>query len=785
LKVTKHKILIVDSDIATKEMISSLFQWKGNSLYHSMTADDGLDFLKKNEVSLLIVSSDLEGMNLMTFLNRAVMVSPRTVRIIVTDLERLSSLTEAISKGTIFHFLTKPLKEEMVARAVRGGLSCFEDASSSGGRNIFDQVQHLKRLKKEAGKNDDFKVGLKDVATRLGKGWSTTVKNLVRMVESKVPYLSGHADEVSLIARTISAKMGLADDLQSDIELASFIHDLGMVLVNEDALKRAGPIEESEMAAVREHPYIAETLLDMGLNQERVKLFVKEHHERFDGKGYPEGLTGDEISLGGRILAVSEFVASARHNRSYRNAMTDSMIMDHLREMSGTAFDPEVVKIFITLLENEEWPSKSFVEEEKEEQILIVDDEVNILKSLKRLLRKKGYSVIICEKPEEALDIVRKGGISIIISDHRMPGMTGVELLQKARQIVPDVPRILLTGYADKSSAIDAINKGGVYRYLEKPWFDDELVAVIKSALVQSSARRRLDQIASPLGGQESLAGERAGVLKADLLTTLEAMAEKDDKIKELSQAKDEFLGIASHELRTPLQLITNGVELLKEETDHELRGRFLSIIDAGTQRITRVVGEIFEAARKEGEFNVPRVGQFDVKEMLEEMSDNLSPFAKKRKQNISLSIPDDPPPFRGDREMIRDAVMNLVNNAIRFTPDGGKIEISTGNQGGEQVIAVSDSGIGVPPDEQAKIFDKFYVVGEGKRNGAWEMDFMAGSIGLGLSIVRSVAEKHGGRVEVESPVLGMETGERSEGSRFSMIIPAHDLTETIMGVAG
>lgn len=783
--MTKYKILIVDSDIAVKEMISSLFQWKGDSLYHSMTVDDGLDFLKKNEVSLLIASSELEGMNLMTFLNRVVMISPRTVRIVVADQDRLSSITEAVSKGIIFHFITRPLKEEVVVRAVRGGISSFESTSSQVGMNIFDQGQHLKKLKEELGKSDDFKVGLKDVASSLGKGWSNTVKNIVRMVESKVPYLTGHADEVSLIARTISAKMGLPDDLQGDIELASFIHDLGMVLVNEDALKRAGPIGEAEMDRIQEHPYIAETLLNMGLNQDRVKIFVKEHHERFDGKGYPEGLAGDEISLGGRILAVSEFVASARHNRSYRNAMTDSMIIDHLREMSGTSFDPDVVEVFLPLIENEEWPSSSFVEEEKEEQILIVDDEPNILKSLKRLLRKKGYSVILSEKPEEALQIVRKGGISIIISDHRMPGMTGVEFLQKARQIVPDVPRILLTGYADKSSAIDAINKGGVYRYLEKPWLDDELVAVIKSALLQRSARRRLDQIASSMGGND----HTTGLLKTDLLTTLEAMAEKDDKIKKLSQAKDEFLGIASHELRTPLQLITNGVELLKEETDPELRGRFLSIIDAGTQRITRVVGEIFEVARKEGEFNAPKVGQFDVREMLEEMSDNLRPFAEKRRQNISLSIPDDPLPFRGDREMIRDAVMSLVNNAIRFTPDGGKIEISTGNKGGEQVIAVSDSGIGVPQDEQDKIFDKFYVVGEGKRNGAWEMDFMAGSIGLGLSIVRSVAEKHGGRVEVESPVIEMETGEHSEGSRFSIIIPAdipdNDLSEPVLGVAG
>ncbi|RMG03189.1 MAG: response regulator [Nitrospirae bacterium] len=133
-------------------------------------------------------------------------------------------------------------------------------------------------------------------------------------------------------------------------------------------------------------------------------------------------------------------------------------------------------------------------------QVLLVDDEENILKSLRRLLMGEDMEVLTANSGQEGLDILKKtdGNIGVIVSDQRMPGMSGVEFLEQARAINPDAVRIVLTGYADVNAAVDAINRGGAYRYITKPWQDEELVQVIRDAINQYSLvreNRRLNEV--------------------------------------------------------------------------------------------------------------------------------------------------------------------------------------------------------------------------------------------------------------------------------------------------
>ena len=114
---------------------------------------------------------------------------------------------------------------------------------------------------------------------------------------------------------------------------------------------------------------------------------------------------------------------------------------------------------------------------------MIVDDEVSILRSLERLLRKEQYSIITFDSPVKALEYVKKNPVSVVISDQRMPDMEGVTLLKNIRDVSPDTIRILLTGYADMEAVIRAINEGQVYRFISKPWNDEELKIVIRHAL--------------------------------------------------------------------------------------------------------------------------------------------------------------------------------------------------------------------------------------------------------------------------------------------------------------
>jgi DNA-binding NtrC family response regulator len=117
-------------------------------------------------------------------------------------------------------------------------------------------------------------------------------------------------------------------------------------------------------------------------------------------------------------------------------------------------------------------------------KILFVDDEANILKSLRRLCMDTEYEVFTAESGEEGLKILKDNlDMGLIVSDQRMPSMTGVEFLIEARKIAPDSVRILLTGYADIHAVVDAINKGGAYRYITKPWNDEELLQSLKGAM--------------------------------------------------------------------------------------------------------------------------------------------------------------------------------------------------------------------------------------------------------------------------------------------------------------
>ena len=121
---------------------------------------------------------------------------------------------------------------------------------------------------------------------------------------------------------------------------------------------------------------------------------------------------------------------------------------------------------------------------ETQVQILAIDDEENILRSLKRLLMDDHFEVLTATSGKDALDILKANpDIALIVSDQRMPGMTGVDVLEQAKEIVPDTVRILLTGYADINATMDAINRGGAHRYVTKPWKDEELIQIIQDAV--------------------------------------------------------------------------------------------------------------------------------------------------------------------------------------------------------------------------------------------------------------------------------------------------------------
>lgn len=229
-------------------------------------------------------------------------------------------------------------------------------------------------------------------------------------------------------------------------------------------------------------------------------------------------------------------------------------------------------------------------------------------------------------------------------------------------------------------------------------------------------------------------------------------------------ELRKEFVANVSHELRTPLSVIKGFVETLRDGALAEpTRARqYLATIEKHTDQLSNLVSDLLELSRLESQPGPMRTTRLDVSSVLHRAIDLLMPAAQRKSQNLALSVVADLPTVIGNADYLERAVTNLVDNAIKYTPEHGQITVSAQREDQLVCIEVADDGIGVPPDDLPRIFERFYRV---DRSRSREM----GGTGLGLSIVKHVAQAHGGSVEVSSIV--------GAGSVFRLKLPVAPVT--------
>lgn len=184
-----------------------------------------------------------------------------------------------------------------------------------------------------------------------------TMASLMDAVEAKDPYTRGHTDRVVDLALTLGRAAGLAGAEVKALEYAASLHDLGKLAVPEGILRKPGRLHPSEFAIIKEHPSRADAILSHLRFLDRERLIIRSHHERYDGTGYPDGLTGEEIPPGGRILAIADAYDAMTSTRPYRQAMTAGAALDEIRAGAGTQFDPRLAALFVELMERSEMPA--------------------------------------------------------------------------------------------------------------------------------------------------------------------------------------------------------------------------------------------------------------------------------------------------------------------------------------------------------------------------------------------------------------------------------------------
>jgi HD-GYP domain-containing protein (c-di-GMP phosphodiesterase class II) len=173
-----------------------------------------------------------------------------------------------------------------------------------------------------------------------------TVTLLAEAIEKKDPYLRGHSDEVADFAASVADSMGMDDETHDRLVLGSLLHDVGKLAIGQDLLLKSAELTAAERALVEEHAPIGSRIVEHVPGLAAVAPAVLHHHERWDGSGYPGGLSRDEIPLEARIIAVADSYSAMTSDRPYRRRMPGHAAQRELRRCAGTQFDPEVVSVF-------------------------------------------------------------------------------------------------------------------------------------------------------------------------------------------------------------------------------------------------------------------------------------------------------------------------------------------------------------------------------------------------------------------------------------------------------
>ncbi|MGA2228677.1 MAG: ATP-binding protein [Syntrophobacteraceae bacterium] len=240
-------------------------------------------------------------------------------------------------------------------------------------------------------------------------------------------------------------------------------------------------------------------------------------------------------------------------------------------------------------------------------------------------------------------------------------------------------------------------------------------------------------------------------------------------ELKRLEKVRRDFVANASHELRTPLTSIKGYTEvLMSDESDPDVRNSCLEVIFKNTNHIIKIVNDLLQLAKVEDYETNADIRPVRAEEALIEAWKACTPSAEQRSISLQNGLPPDGPMVKTDFDQLIQVFRNLLENALKYSPQGGEIEVYSSAQGGKVTIGVSDSGPGIPKQDQQRIFERFFRV---ERYRGKE----AGSTGLGLAICRHIVRNHGGTIWVESPRDGM-----SSGSTFFFTLPAAEEKEVI-----
>jgi signal transduction histidine kinase len=366
---------------------------------------------------------------------------------------------------------------------------------------------------------------------------------------------------------------------------------------------------------------------------------------------------------------------------------------------------------------------------------LLVDDLEENLLSLEALLRRDGLVLLKARSGDEALELLLQNDVALALVDVQMPGLNGFELaeLMRGNERTRHVPIIFVTaGNVDSQRRFRGYEAGAV-DFIHKPVEPDILRS---KAGVFFELYRQRQQIA----------------VQRDKLKT------HSDALEEADRRKDEFLATLAHELRNPLAPLRHGLDILRRSPNSGDAVEIREMMDRQLIHLVRLIDDLLDVSRvSQGKIEL-RKERIPAADVIRSALESSQPLIDSAGHSLTVDVPPEPVWLDADLTRLAQVLGNLLNNAAKYTPEGGHIGLSLRTDGDEAIIAVSDNGLGIPADMQSKVFQLFAQV----ENHA---DRARGGLGIGLALVKQLVAMHDGAVSAESAGLG-------QGSVFTVRIP-------------
>lgn len=328
---TMSVTLVDDEPWSLDVLMRAARKWQYNCQGAS-TAEEALTLLEQQLTPIVVTDIRMPGRGGVWLVQEVHRRWPQVGIIVVTAGHDRDLVSECLQAGA-HHYFLKPIHLDEFRHALETTFRhyCLEQENTRYREHLEDTIQRRTRQVRHT--------------------YLRAIDSLVRTLEARDPYTSGHSLRVRSYALELAGRLGLPPAQRKQIQLAAKLHDIGKVGLPESILNKAGRLTEDEYFFVRKHPIIGERILSPIIRNRQVLAAIRGHHERWDGRGYPDGLRREQIPLLARLIAVADSFDAMTSSRAYREAMTPREALSIIRAGTGTQFDPDLIAPFVDMIQ--------------------------------------------------------------------------------------------------------------------------------------------------------------------------------------------------------------------------------------------------------------------------------------------------------------------------------------------------------------------------------------------------------------------------------------------------